>query len=204
MLVQHIPSPVEQQTSRRIRQAAQHLFATQGYERTTTKQLAEASGVAEGTLFRHFENKQAIWSAVATEGWDILLSDLLATLCEVSSYEDIVSLFRHRLQDLRQHNDLVQVCLMEMTEQRGCCAVVQQQRLQQMLSVLEAFIQTGIDREIYRPLNPSIVARLLLTLFMGHNWLNPIFDSDSTTESLQSELADTLADILMHGLLRVS
>jgi AcrR family transcriptional regulator len=203
MLAQHPSPPIEQQTHRRILQAAQHLFATQGYERTTTKQLAEAAGVAEGTLFRHFENKHAIWSAVAAEGWDILLSDLLATLCEVSS-EDIVSLFRHRLQDLRQHNDLVQVCLLAMTEQCGSCTLVQQQRLQQMLSVLEAFIQTGIDRGIYRPLNPNIVAHVLLTLFMGNSWLTPIATSTPLPETFHTELADTLAEIMMHGLLQSS
>ncbi|MEM9162558.1 MAG: helix-turn-helix domain-containing protein, partial [Cyanobacteria bacterium P01_F01_bin.4] len=45
-------------TQKRILKAAQRLFARQGYGGTTTRDLAQAAGVAEGTLFRHFENKK--------------------------------------------------------------------------------------------------------------------------------------------------
>ena len=50
----------EEETQARILKAAQKLFARRGYGGTTTRDLAQAAGVAEGTLFRHFENKKAI------------------------------------------------------------------------------------------------------------------------------------------------
>ena len=53
-------SHTEENTRTRILQAALHLFARQGYDGTTTKDLANAANVAEGTLFRHFANKKAI------------------------------------------------------------------------------------------------------------------------------------------------
>ncbi|UUZ81844.1 TetR/AcrR family transcriptional regulator [Paenibacillus sp. P26] len=39
--------------------AAIDLIAEQGYDGTTTKEIASAAGVSEVTLFRHFGSKQA-------------------------------------------------------------------------------------------------------------------------------------------------
>ncbi len=77
---------IEDDTRTRILQAALSLFARQGYEGTTTKDLAAAAYVAEGTLFRHFSNKKAILIEVATSGWVEILTDLLTELSEMGSY----------------------------------------------------------------------------------------------------------------------
>jgi AcrR family transcriptional regulator len=201
MLLQRPTLTSDQKIYQRILDAAEHLFAAQGYERTTTKQLAEASGVAEGTLFRHFESKKAILAAVITNGWNTLLNDLLATLCEVSDCQDMVMLLRHRLQDFHQHADLVKVCLIQAPFHPELCEPLQRERLRQMLEVLEAYIQTGIDRGLYRPLNPASVAQVLLVMFLGTSWIDDTLINTEGSVQRQVQLADTLADILMYGLL---
>lgn len=60
-LSSHSTAP-QTDVNHRILEAAQRLFARQGFEKTTTRQLAEAAEIAEGTLFRHFENKKPFWS----------------------------------------------------------------------------------------------------------------------------------------------
>ena len=44
--------------------AARRIFVEKGFERTTTRSLAEAAGVSEALLFRHFPNKEALYSAI--------------------------------------------------------------------------------------------------------------------------------------------
>ncbi len=201
MLLHRATPTSDQKTHDRILESAEHLFATQGYERTTTKQLAEASHVAEGTLFRHFDSKKSILAAVLSAGWNTLLNDLLATLCEVSDYQDMVALLRHRLQDFRQHADLVKVCLTQTPFHPDLCESIQRERLRQMQEVLEAFVQTGIDRGFYRPLNPASVAQVMLVMFLGMSWIDDSLLSLQNTTHSQAQIADTLADILMNGLL---
>jgi AcrR family transcriptional regulator len=201
MLLHRTTQTSDQKTHDRILESAEHLFATQGYERTTTKQLAEASHVAEGTLFRHFDSKKSILAAVISEGWNTLLNDLLATLCEVSDYQDMVALLRHRLQDFRRHADLVKVCLTQTPFHPELCESIQRERLRQMQEVLEAFVQTGIDRGFYRPLDPASVAQVMLVMFLGMNWIDDSLLSLQSSPHNQVQMADTLADILMNGLL---
>ena len=44
--------------------AARRVFVEKGFERTTTRSLAEAAGVSEALLFKHFPNKEALYSAI--------------------------------------------------------------------------------------------------------------------------------------------
>ncbi|MGA2616695.1 MAG: helix-turn-helix domain-containing protein [Thermoguttaceae bacterium] len=44
--------------------AAQRIFVEKGFDRTTTRSLAEAAGVSEALLFRHFPSKEALYSAI--------------------------------------------------------------------------------------------------------------------------------------------
>lgn len=43
---------------------ATRLFAERGYEATTTASIAEAAGITEPVLYRHFENKKDLYLAV--------------------------------------------------------------------------------------------------------------------------------------------
>jgi AcrR family transcriptional regulator len=47
-----------------IMAAVRRLFADKGFHGTTTRELAEAAGVSEALLFKHFPNKEALYSAM--------------------------------------------------------------------------------------------------------------------------------------------
>jgi TetR/AcrR family transcriptional regulator len=49
---------------RQLLEAALDLFSRKGFEGTTTKEIAAAAGVTEAIIFRHFSNKQALYTAV--------------------------------------------------------------------------------------------------------------------------------------------
>lgn len=48
------------ETARKIFEAALRLFREQGFERTTVEEITRAAGVAKGTFFAHFPNKEAV------------------------------------------------------------------------------------------------------------------------------------------------
>ena len=53
-----------QDSATKILDAASGLFAERGYQATTTRMIAEASGLNEVTIFRSFTNKQGVLAAV--------------------------------------------------------------------------------------------------------------------------------------------
>jgi AcrR family transcriptional regulator len=54
-------------TRQYILEAAEHMLQTKGLARLTNKEIAEAAGCAEGTLYNHFETKEALILAAIKE-----------------------------------------------------------------------------------------------------------------------------------------
>lgn len=194
-------APPEAETKQRILKAAQHLFARHGYDGTTTRDLAQSAGVAEGTLFRHFTNKKAILVEVTTQGWVELLTDLLTELSEMSSYRAIQEVMQKRMNHLKENSDLMRVCFMETQFHPDLQEQIQQEVLDKMLTVAEAFFQTAIDRGIYRPLNPRVIAKVFLGMFMVAGFSEvTLFAPEESIQDLR-EMAEGMSDIFLNGVL---
>jgi AcrR family transcriptional regulator len=189
------------ETKQRILQSAQRLFAARGYDGTTTRDLASAAGVAEGTLFRHFDNKKAILIEVATQGWVEILTDLLTELSEMGSYKAVAQVMRRRMLRMRENADMMRVCFMEAQFHPELRDRIQSEVIVKMTDVAEAFFETAMERGIYRPMNPKIVAQVFLGMFAVAGFSHvTILDSNASPQAMQ-EMAEGLADIFLNGVL---
>jgi AcrR family transcriptional regulator len=59
-----VTAETKAETRQRILDAARELFAASGYEAGTTRGIADAAGIATGTLFNYFASKEAILAAL--------------------------------------------------------------------------------------------------------------------------------------------
>ncbi|HYX12812.1 MAG TPA: TetR/AcrR family transcriptional regulator [Nostoc sp.] len=193
--------PSEAQTRTRILQAAQRLFAAQGFDGTTTRDLAQAASVAEGTLFRHFPNKKAILVEVATSGWVEILTDLLTELSEMGSYKAVAQVMRRRMWNFQKNADLMRVCFMEVQFHPDLRDRIQLEVITKMSDVGEAFFQTAMDKGIYRKMDAKLVAKVFLGMFAIAGFSNnTIMEPDASPQQMQ-EMAEGLADIFLNGVL---
>ncbi|MDH6059122.1 TetR/AcrR family transcriptional regulator [Chrysosporum bergii ANA360D] len=193
--------PSETQTRTRILQAAQKLFASKGFDGTTTRDLAQAAGVAEGTLFRHFANKKSILVEVATNGWVDILTDLLTELSEMGSYKAVAQVMRRRMWNLHKNVDLMRVCFMEVQFHPDLRDRIQVEVISKMTDVAEAFFQTAMDKGIYRQTDAKLVAKVFLGMFAVAGFSNnTIIAPDASPQEMQ-QMAEGLADIFLNGVL---
>jgi AcrR family transcriptional regulator len=201
MQISHRLPPTEVETRSRILKAAERLFARQGFDGTTTRDLAREASVAEGTLFRHFENKKAILVEVATQGWIEILTDLLTELSEMGSYKAIAQVMRRRMLNLHQNADMMRVCFMEAQFHPDLRDRIQSDVIVKMSDVAEAFFQTAMDQGIYRPMNPRIVAQVFLGMFTVAGFSRNTMMAEDSSPQVMQEMAEGIADIFLNGVL---
>ena len=63
-----VTAEAKKRTRQKILEAAARLFTTDGYERTTTRDIARAAGIAAGTLFNYFASKDALALTLIADG----------------------------------------------------------------------------------------------------------------------------------------
>ena len=195
------PALTEENTRTKILQSALKLFARQGYDGTTTRDLAKLAGVAEGTLFRHFPSKKAILIEVATSGWIDILTDLLTELSEMGSYKAVSQVMKRRMMHLRKNSDLLRVCFIEAQYHPELREKIQAEVITKMTDVAEAFFETAMTKGIYRRMNPKIVAQVFLGIFAIAGFSEEtIISPDASPQALQ-EMAEGISDIFLNGVL---
>ncbi|MBW4520861.1 MAG: TetR/AcrR family transcriptional regulator [Scytolyngbya sp. HA4215-MV1] len=195
------PPQSEVETRTRILKSAERLFARQGYDGTTTRDLAQTAGIAEGTLFRYFENKKAILIEVATQGWVEILTDLLTELSEMGSYKAVAQVMRRRMLNLHQNSDMMRVCFMEAQFHPDLRDRIQAEVISKMMDVAEAFFQTAMDQGVYRPMNPKVVARVFLGMFAVAGFSDETIMSPNSSPKEMQEMAEGIAEIFLNGVL---
>jgi AcrR family transcriptional regulator len=83
-----------------IIRTARRVFVEKGFYRTTTRELAEAAGVSEALLFKHFPNKEALYTAIQMSCFNEQGSKLAERL---QSLEPSTSALVHLVRELVSH-----------------------------------------------------------------------------------------------------
>lgn len=112
------------ETRRSLLEQAAKLFAEQGYEGTTTRQIAQCCEVSIGTVFAHFPNKQALLQAVLYDGVERALETARRKLDSDASVAEAMaafaaSLYRYYLQRRELSQELLKHSLFDAQEFAG-------------------------------------------------------------------------------------
>ena len=90
-------------TTQRILESAGRLFRAVGWEETTTREIAAAAGIANGTLFNYFPCKEAIAATLIAETLEGANREFLGSSLE----EDLFTFIWSGLKSLRPYRDFI-------------------------------------------------------------------------------------------------
>jgi AcrR family transcriptional regulator len=148
-----------------ILKAAETVFSQKGYERATTREIAETADVSEGTLYNYFGSKSDLLDAVAKSFAHDIVTDI--TTLEADNLHDMMAeLLTARLRSGRERR-LLMLFLFEARLNPDAHRTVIQDAVQEIISAMEKRFQEEIERGVMRPVDPSIMARAISATVMG-------------------------------------
>jgi AcrR family transcriptional regulator len=104
-----------EETRKRIIDAAMELFSMNGYSSTTTRSIAESSGVNELTVFRNFDSKDGLLAAVIDTYLDLDdIKDQLPLEFDGPPEEDLYALVSMIRTNLRRRSSIYRLAFREM------------------------------------------------------------------------------------------
>jgi AcrR family transcriptional regulator len=162
---------------RQLLAAAKHLFATHGYQQTRTEMIAQAAGVSEPVLYRHFDSKKGLFLEVlrqvrqaTLEHWQATIQPLTDPLTKLHALADLyLDSTRERALEFRiMHRTLVE------THDAEVAALVRDFYLDSealLAQIISEGQQTGVFR---RNLDPRVGAWEIIRTALGYTLTLPL------------------------------
>ena len=148
-----------------ILNAAESVFSEKGYERATTRDIADAADVSEGTLYNYFGSKSDLLNAVAQSFADGITQEI--SEIEAGNLRDMMAeLLSARLRSGRERR-LLMLFLYEARLNPDLHQTFFQGAMEQIINSTEARFRDLMDGGVMRPLNPKLAARAISATVMG-------------------------------------
>lgn len=196
----------EQRRQRRIARrqqeilmAAARVFADKGYANTTTKEIADAADVAEGTLYNYFGGKREILLAIMAEAQDPIKA-ILEDASRLQDREDMVALVERGYEIFISQLPFIRTLLMEAWVDDWILQSFFMDRLQGIGQQLGTFIAKRVDEGIFRPVDPEFATQMVMGMFIAP--ILPVLRgvTPPPTPEVRRALAQAAVDLLLDGI----
>jgi AcrR family transcriptional regulator len=191
------------QRQEQILNAALEAFARKGYAAATVPEIAQAAGVAIGTIYIYHPSKRELFLAVIR---NLLITVPLLNLFQEMSADQFPVIFKgiiqNRLTFIEGGNTARLLSLMgEIQRDPELKAMYLEQLIQPIMSKMEAFYRDQIESGRFRQLDPAVVVRGIGGMIIGLAILKVLEGADSPLDQLpQEKVADDLLNLVFYGL----
>lgn len=179
--------------------AAAQIFAEKGYGNTTTKELADAADMAEGTLYNYFEGKREILLAILGE-MCVPIDALLQDAEPPKTRDDFVRVVENGIGIFVSQLDFTRTLLTEIWVDDVVLNDFVIGRLQYIGEVVQNFIVRGIEAGNFRAMDPEATTLMVLGTFLA--LMFPIVRGMKPVPAIEErhKMAQAAIDLLLDGL----
>jgi TetR/AcrR family fatty acid metabolism transcriptional regulator len=147
----------------RILKAAIRVFAKNGFYATRVSEIAKAAGVADGTIYLYFKNKDDVLITIFEDG----IQQLLGILREVATSEQpfdarITRIIELQLGLLEEQRDLAEVITVNLRQSSSLLKQYAAPLFMEYIDVIAGLVREGQKEGAFRKdINARVVARSL-------------------------------------------
>lgn len=158
----------------RIFASAQELFYEQGYEQVNIRQIARKSGIAVGTLYNYYSNKNEIYLAVLNKSWN-------------KTFEKINNIVNDKSPSVERLKECIQVIYDEIIQRKGLGIQIRKAKglegkefisLENSIKENIAMFFSGMNIKAEFKEDKEIIDKLVYTILINITMLIELFPQD--------------------------
>jgi AcrR family transcriptional regulator len=183
--------------------AAMRLFSEQGFHGTTTREIAEAAGVNEAIIFRHFASKEELYWAVVSEqihssGRRQKIAEYLAS--GQSDGEVLARIAETLLMRTQEDAALTRLLLFSSLRSAELSDQLFRTYISEGYELLSNYIKAGIEQGRFRHVDPLLAARGFLGMVMYHILVQEIFGGERHQRFDPRVVSRELSEMWLNGI----
>jgi len=182
------------------------LFSQKGFRGTTTKEIAQAAGVSEAMVFRHFATKQELYSAILDHKACASGRFDPADMADegISRKDDRAVFEKLALGALNHHEndpEFQRLLLHSALEKHELAQMFFDEFVRHVYEFLGSYIRERQRDGAFIEIDPAIVVRCFIGMVMHHSLNNNLWDPDRRLLDISNETAAKhFTDILLKGI----
>ncbi len=191
---------------KQILRVAIQLFSQRGFSGTTTREISRAAGVSEAIIFRHFANKEELYSAILdTKACSRRFQHPFEELdAKTEAKDDFGVFYTMSLNALNHHSedgDFLRLMLHSALEEHDLARMFFDTFIEDVYNYLGAYISRRQADGAFRQVEPRIVVRAFIGMFVHHSLNNILWDKEQKLLKISNEeAARDFAEILLGGI----
>ena len=183
------------------------LFSERGFRGTTTKEIAQAAGVSEAMVFRHFATKEELYAAIldhkACSSGDKFEPTEMAR--DAISRKDDRAVFEGLALGALDHHqddpDFQRLLLHSALEKHELAQMFFDQFVLRVYEFLGSYIRERQRDGVFVEMDPAVIVRSFIGMVMHHSFTNNLWDPKRRLLSISNEeAAKNFTDILLNGI----
>lgn len=181
-----------------ILDAAERVFAAKGYRGATTREIAAAADVSEGTLYNYFADKRALFLGLMRSRADSLVEGIAVVQAE--GIEDaVVQILANQFTRMRTHRQF-RLFLQEARLDPELHRALVQEILPRISQEVERLMQTLMNAGVMRRVDPEIANWTLMAAVVGLALFSDLGAATVLDRTSPEVLARQVSDIFINGL----
>ena len=195
-----IKDAVTQARQRQILEAAVTVFAEKGYHRATIRDIARTAGVADGTIYNYFKNKQDVMLNIVLQMAEIgqLMENVEQAAEMLSPAQLLGMIFQNRLRTLKNNLPLTRAIFPQIITDPELKRMFSEKLLQPNFDKGVQIFQMYADRHQLGDADPEIIVRGLFSVIFGTILLAMLDDTVILNRS--EAFGEQMTAIFLHGL----
>jgi AcrR family transcriptional regulator len=190
-----------EERKRQIIEAAAALFSRKGFGGTTTRQVAEAAGISEPTIFKHFATKEDLYAAIleAKVQTEAILEGVEPAARRGDDAGVLRALAHGMIQRTQEDPTLMRLLLFSALEGHALSDLFFQSRVARVDEFLCRYIGERLKAGAFRPVDPLQAAWNFIGMIAYHLLYQEVFRQKPPAHLTTERAVDEMVDVFLQG-----